>query len=176
MPTTGADGPVGATGGGAAGADGAVPARTIDVVAGVIFDAARARVLLALRRADQHQGGLWEFPGGKVDAGEALVDALRRELDEELGIRAGAVEPRCTLEHAYPDKTVRLHVFDVLGFEGEPVGREGQELRWTALDALGSTAFPAANAPIVAGLVTPGSGQSGPGPSPDPPDAPAASR
>ena len=153
MPTTGADGPAGAAAGGAAGT---APARTIDVVAGVIFDAARTRVLLALRRADQHQGGLWEFPGGKVDAGEALVDALRRELDEELGIRAGPVEPRCTLEHAYPDKTVRLHVFDVLGFEGEPVGREGQELRWTALDALGSTAFPAANAPIVAGLAAEG--------------------
>ena len=156
MPTTGADGTADAPAGGAAGTAGAAPARAIDVVAGVILDAARARVLLALRRADQHQGGLWEFPGGKVDAGEALADALRRELDEELGIRVGAVEPRCTLEHAYPDKTVRLHVFDVLGFEGEPVGREGQELRWTALDELGSTAFPDANAPIVAGLAAEG--------------------
>ena len=128
--------------------------RTIDVVAGVIFDAARARVLLALRKPDQHQGGLWEFPGGKVEAGEALVPALARELAEEIGIAVRETAPRCTLEHAYPDKTVRLHVFDVLGFDGEAEGREGQELRWVGLDELGGVAVPAANAEIVAGLVT----------------------
>ena len=127
--------------------------RAIDVVAGVIFDASRARVLLALRRAGQHQGGLWEFPGGKVEPDEDLVAALRRELGEEIGIRVGETRPRCAIEHAYPDKFVRLHVFDVLGFAGEPEGREGQRLRWVALDELGEVAFPEANAPIVAGLV-----------------------
>ena len=139
MPTTGAD----ATG----------AARAIDVVAGVIFDASRERVLLALRGQDRHQGGLWEFPGGKVEAGEARAAALSRELDEELGIAVLESAPRCTLEHAYPDRTVRLHVFDVLGFEGEPVGREGQEVRWVAIAALGDVAFPAANREIVAGLL-----------------------
>ena len=127
--------------------------RAIDVVAGVIFDAPRARVLLALRRAGQHQGGLWEFPGGKVEPGENLAAALRRELEEEIGIRVGETRPRCQIEHAYPDVLVRLHVFDVLGFAGEPEGREGQRLRWVALDELGEVAFPEANAPIVAGLV-----------------------
>ena len=131
--------------------------RTIDVVAGVIFDAARERVLLALRRKDQHQGGLWEFPGGKREPGEDSVPALARELEEELGIVVRETVPRCTLEHAYPDKTVRLHVFDVLGFDGEPEGREGQELRWVGLGELGGMDFPAANAEIVVGLVDLGS-------------------
>ena len=127
--------------------------KAIDVVAGVIFDASRSRVLLALRKPGQHQGGLWEFPGGKVEAGEAIVPALARELREEIGIVVGETAPRCTLEHAYPDKTVRLHVLDVLGFDGAPEGREGQELRWVGLGGLGGMAFPAANAGIVAGLV-----------------------
>ncbi len=137
MPTTGAD---------------AAP-RTIEVVAGVIFDASRERVLLSLRKPDQHQGGLWEFPGGKLEAGEGVVPALARELDEELGIAVLETAERCSLEHAYPDKIVRLRVLDVLAFSGEPRGREGQELRWVAVQELAEVAFPAANAPIVESLL-----------------------
>lgn len=134
------------------GADPSAERRVIDVVAGVIFDASRTSVLLSLRRPDQHQGGSWEFPGGKREAGEAECEALARELLEELGIVVLDVEPRCAVEHAYADETVRLRVLDVLAFEGVPEGREGQELRWVAVGALGELAFPAANAEIVASL------------------------
>ena len=127
------------------------------MVAGVIFDASGTSVLLALRKPDQHQGGLWEFPGGKMEPGEDQLGALARELREEIGIEVGETAPRCVLEHAYPDKTVRLHVHDVLGFAGEPEGREGQELRWVGLGGLAGMDFPAANAEIVAGLVDPAS-------------------
>ena len=131
--------------------DAPVP-RVVDVVAGIVFDAAGERVLLALRRPEQHQGNRWEFPGGKIEPGESLEAALARELDEEVGIVPRAFVPRRTLEHAYPEKAVRLHFVDVTAFDGEPAGREGQRLRWVALDALAGLEFPDANRPIVAEL------------------------
>ena len=101
---------------------------TIDVVAGVIFDSARTHVLVALRKPEQHQGNRWEFPGGKLEAGEALQDGLVRELREEIGINATQCQARTIIEHSYPDKQVRLHFWDVLAFDGTPEGIEGQKL------------------------------------------------
>lgn len=106
-------------------------------------------ILIAERPAHLHQGGLWEFPGGKVEAGEAVADALVRELQEELGITPTVSSPMIRIAHDYPDKSVCLDVWSVTAFEGEPHGREGQPIRWVTPDELPRFAFPAANQPIV---------------------------
>jgi len=128
-------------------------ARIVDVVAGVIFDAARTRVLLALRKPSQHQGDRWEFPGGKQERGETREAALSRELQEELGIRPDHMVPRAVIEHVYADKTVRLAVFDVTRFTGQPEGLEQQTLRWVPIRELAGMPFPEANAAVIEALV-----------------------
>lgn len=122
--------------------------KLIDVAAGVIRDDALGRVLVAKRPEGVHQGGLWEFPGGKLEVGETVSEALKRELWEEIGITVHASTPLITLEHVYPDRTVRLHVRDVRDYSGEPRGVEGQPVRWVSLDELDQYSFPAANDPI----------------------------
>lgn len=107
-------------------------------------------ILIAQRPLDKHQGGLWEFPGGKVEDGEPVQQALRRELDEELGIQVTASRPLIRITHDYPDKSVCLDVWEVTAFSGEPHGREGQPVRWVTPDALAAYTFPAANLPILA--------------------------
>lgn len=122
--------------------------KLIHVAAAVILDS-RGHILLAQRPADKHQGGLWEFPGGKVEPGEPVVEALHRELDEELGIQLIHAEPLIRIPHHYADKSVLLDVYTVNAFEGEPWGREGQPVRWVAPVELATYEFPAANKPIV---------------------------
>ena len=119
-------------------------------VAAAVIRGADGRILIARRPDDKHQGGLWEFPGGKVEADESVEQALARELDEELGIRPSAARPLLQVRHDYPDKQVLLDVWDVSAFTGEPHGAEGQPLAWVAPDRLGDYEFPAANRPIVA--------------------------
>lgn len=121
----------------------------IEVVAGIIFDTAHEQVLLALRKPDQHQGNLWEFPGGKIEPDESQSDALVRELQEEVNITVVSCQYRCSLEHRYADKHVHLHFWDVTVFTGEPDGREGQALRWVSLKELPDYPFPEANQAIV---------------------------
>lgn len=121
---------------------------TVHVAVGVILDASQ-QVLIARRPMGSHQGGLWEFPGGKVETGESLEQALFRELKEELAIEVSECTPLVTVEHDYGDKLVLLDVCMVGAFTGDPVGAEGQILRWIGLDQLGEYQFPAANKPIV---------------------------
>jgi 8-oxo-dGTP diphosphatase len=116
----------------------------LEVAAGVVCDG-KGLVLIAQRPAKAHQGGLWEFPGGKLEAGESVEDALVRELQEEIGIFVQSSEPLISLLHHYPDRTVRLHVREVLAFTGEAKGLEGQPIRWVAPGALDEYAFPDAN-------------------------------
>jgi 8-oxo-dGTP diphosphatase len=126
----------------------------VHVAVGVIQNAAGA--VLLTRRADHvHQGGLWEFPGGKLEAGEDAEAALRRELAEEIGIRVRCMRPLLRVPHRYPDKEVVLEVYKVLEFSGEPHGREGQPLHWATPEDLGELALPAANVPIVAAVRLP---------------------
>ncbi|MYM64698.1 Nudix family hydrolase [Pseudomaricurvus sp. HS19] len=122
--------------------------KVIHVAAGVIKDAA-GQILIARRPDTAHQGGLWEFPGGKLEAGESAPQALARELHEELGIHVEHCEPLIQIRHDYPDKSVLLDVWTVDAFAGEPHGREGQPVRWVAASDLGNYDFPAANVPIV---------------------------
>ena len=126
-------------------------ASRLDVVAAIIRDDL-GRVLLARRPEHKHQGGRWEFPGGKVEAGEALQHSLQRELDEELGIVARASRPFMTVDHHYPDLHVRLHFREVTDWHGEPHGREGQSVSWFAGAELDALEFPAANRPVVTAL------------------------
>ncbi|TWI58486.1 8-oxo-dGTP diphosphatase [Pseudomonas duriflava] len=128
----------------------------IHVVAAVIRDAC-GRVLIAKRAQDQHQGGLWEFPGGKVEAGEPVPIALARELREELGIQVESSRPLIQVRHDYPDKAVLLDVWEVTSFSGEACGLEGQPLEWIVPKQLPDYEFPAANTPIVKAARLPGS-------------------
>ena len=93
--------------------------------------------------------GLWEFPGGKIHAGEAATVALKRELLEELGIEVTAVEPFMNLTHEYPDRTVELEFFDVTEWSGVPAGLEGQQIRWVNISDLNPDELLPADAPIV---------------------------
>jgi 8-oxo-dGTP diphosphatase len=121
------------------------------VVAAVIRDH-QGRVLLAQRPSHKHQGGRWEFPGGKVEPGEALDVALARELEEELGVVAQHCRPFMTVDHHYPDLHVRLHFREVMAWGGVPHGREGQTVNWFHIDAMQTLTFPAANRPVVSAL------------------------
>jgi len=128
-------------------------AALIRVAAGVIFNQ-RKEVLLALRPLHKHQGGLWEFPGGKIEAGESIEAALARELLEELDIVVLASEPFLVTEHDYGDKQVCLEVRLVRRHAGKARGREGQELAWVPIRGLSERRFPAANDPIVKALLS----------------------
>jgi 8-oxo-dGTP diphosphatase len=129
-------------------------AAELHVAVAVIRDG-EGRVLLTRRRADSHQGGLWEFPGGKVEDGEDLAAALRRELAEELGIAVRAHRPLLEVRHDYGDKRVFLDVHEVTDFAGDPRPLEAQPMRWVPVAELGSFRFPVANEPIVRALGRP---------------------
>jgi len=122
--------------------------KRVHVAVGVIQRPDTA-ILVAKRPEHAHQGGLWEFPGGKVEPGESVLDALQRELAEELGIQVTATRPLIQIAHDYVDKSVLLDVWTVVEFQGEPVGREGQPLRWSLPAAFDPADFPAANRPII---------------------------
>ena len=115
------------------------------------------RVLVAHRSTERHQGGLLEFPGGKVDAGETAREGLCRELEEEVGIAVDPFAPvfLMRVEHDYGDRQVWLDVFTVTQYSGSPAGREDQTLEWRALKSLEADAFPAANRVILQALQQP---------------------
>ncbi len=123
----------------------------VHVAVGVILDAEQ-NVLLTRRAEDTHQGGLWEFPGGKLESGEPVLAALERELQEELGIIPVTTRPLIEIRHDYGDKQVLLDVHLVTTFDGEPQALEGQPMQWVAGAALADYQFPAANLAIVEAL------------------------
>ena len=124
----------------------------VHVAVGIIIDD-KNNILIALRHPDAHQGGLWEFPGGKLEQGETVQQALRRELSEELGIEAVIGDAVIEIIHEYEDKSVLLDVWKVKDFTGEVVGKEGQCFRWVRIDELTRYQFPEANEPIVESLI-----------------------
>lgn len=107
----------------------AVRQKALDVVVAVL-QREDGRVLLAQRPAGKPWEGYWEFPGGKIESGEAADHALARELHEELGVDPDRVYPWVTQEYAYPEKYVRLHFYRVLAWHGQLHGREGQSMSW----------------------------------------------
>lgn len=100
-------------------------------------------------------GGLWEFPGGKIEAGESVQQALLRELREEVNIHCTRFENLIRIEHRYPDKHVVLDVQLVDAFTGEAAGKEGQEIKWVRVDDLENYTFPEANKPIITAVKLP---------------------
>ena len=121
------------------------------VVAAALYDS-RGRVLIAQRPQGKHQGGRWEFPGGKVAPGEPESAALARELREELGVEVTASRPFMRLQHVYPDRSVELSMWIVERFEGTPHGLDGQELRWVAPSELGGEDLLEADRPFIEAL------------------------
>ncbi|MDO9478123.1 MAG: Nudix family hydrolase [Pseudohongiella sp.] len=131
------------------------PARKrVHVAVGVIYGT-DGKILIAQRSADQHLGGLWEFPGGKVETGETVNDALVRELHEELGITALSQSALCCIQHDYQDKSVLLDVWNVDTFAGTAQGKEGQPLRWLFPHELRHQDFPEANRAIIRAIMLP---------------------
>jgi 8-oxo-dGTP diphosphatase len=129
----------------------AAPKPTIDVVAALLFDG-DGRVLVTRRPPGKVLAGFWEFPGGKLEAGEQPEAALRRELAEELGIVAGQCHEYMRLAHDYPERRVRLLVWRVLDWAGTPHGREGQALQWLPPQELAGAGLLPADIPIAARL------------------------
>ena len=121
---------------------------TVYVAVGVLLND-NHEVLIALRPAQSHQGGLWEFPGGKVEEGESVEDALIREFEEELGISVQACTALTQIRHEYSDKSVMLDVWRIEKYSGIPKGREGQAIEWRALSKLRAADFPKANERII---------------------------
>lgn len=124
------------------------PRQTLHVAAAVIYSPLGC-VLIARRPLNKHQGGLWEFPGGKVEVDETARQALDRELFEELGIQVTAAQPLMQIPYEYPERQVLLDVFSVTAFKGEARGCEGQPLAWVNASELCQYTFPAANQPIL---------------------------
>lgn len=121
--------------------------KRIDVAAGLIIR--DKRFLAAQRGPDDSAAGLWEFPGGKFEAGEDARSALARELAEEIGILVRALYPLLVTEYEYPDLSVRLHFLHVTNFSGEPKPREGQVLKWLNCEEAINLPFLAADKPLL---------------------------
>ncbi|HSN22797.1 MAG TPA: Nudix family hydrolase [Methylomicrobium sp.] len=126
----------------------------LQVAVGVVTNDA-GRILIARRHEASHQGGFWEFPGGKIEAGETPEEALFRELKEELDINVIESSPLITVNHRYSDFSVILRVFLVEQFTGTAQGCQGQPIRWVDRSDLGGFSFPAANRPIVKAALLP---------------------
>jgi 8-oxo-dGTP diphosphatase len=124
------------------------------VVVGVIYDP-QGQVLITRRPRHVHLGGLWEFPGGKLETGETVVEALQRELREEVGIQVHAATPLIKIRHDYDDRRVLLDVWRVLHYTGIASACEGQAMCWLPPAQLDAYCFPAANGPIVKAVQLP---------------------
>jgi len=123
----------------------------VEVTAGLICDEG-GRYLITRRVAGSHLAGLWEFPGGKREAGETLEDCLRRELNEELGAEFMVGERVETVTWRYPEKTIVLHFFRCLLARGPIEPRESQAHAWVEPAHLGDYAFPPADSELIARL------------------------
>lgn len=129
-----------------------IPASPTRVAVGVIFNP-QSEILIALRPLDKLQGGLWEFPGGKIEPFETAEEALHRELLEEVGITITSVKPLLHCEHHYQNHHVYLEVFEVRQFEGIAHGKEGQVVEWVAPEKLRELPLLSANHPIVEAIL-----------------------
>ena len=126
----------------------------IHVAAGVLQDTG-GRILLAKRHADTHQGNLWEFPGGKLEPGEGVEEALSRELQEELNVEITEYRPLIKVTHQYEDRKVILDCYLVTDWQGKIEAMEKQPLAWVTTEQLESYPMPAADEPVVKAIKLP---------------------
>jgi 8-oxo-dGTP diphosphatase len=110
------------------------------------------QILIDRRRPQGAMGGLWEFPGGKIEPQETIAQCIQREIDEELGIEIEVREHLITIDHTYTHLRVTLTVHHCRLLAGVPQPLECDEIRWVSLDELESYAFPEANSQIIAAL------------------------
>ena len=151
----------------AAGAEAAYPTRTPrkatphrDIVAGIIWSGRPykpdSRILISKRHSTDMLGGMWEFPGGHVEPGESLTEALARELTEELAIGVTGISPFMNVDHAYTHFRMTLHVFHCIHASGKPQALASSEWTWASIGELARFAFPAADKKIIERLVAGG--------------------
>jgi 8-oxo-dGTP diphosphatase len=124
-------------------------------VAAAVITNDRGEFLLAQRPPGKPYSGYWEFPGGKIEPGESAPQALARELEEELGIRATVIYPWITRDHDYTHASVRLHFYRVTAWRGEIHGRERQQFAWQSVDNVTVAPLLPANAPVLRALELP---------------------
>jgi len=126
----------------------------VEVVAAIVVDS-QHRILMAQRADWQHQGGKWEFPGGKIESGETHMQALARELKEEVDVQIDqqACELFKAVHHDYSDKQVSLYFYLVKDFSGTAKGLEGQPVMWVNAQTLPQMAIPDANQAIADALL-----------------------
>ncbi|ALF56406.1 DNA mismatch repair protein MutT [Nostoc piscinale CENA21] len=110
------------------------------------------QILIDRRRQQGAMGGLWEFPGGKIEPGETIEECIRREIAEELGIEVVVKDHLITIDHTYTHLRVTLTVHHCHLLSGIPQPLECEEVRWVSLDELENYAFPEANTQIIAAL------------------------
>jgi 8-oxo-dGTP diphosphatase len=120
----------------------------VKVAVGIIINPLN-EVLVALRPQHNPHGGLWEFPGGKFEVNETLLQAMCRELNEEIGIEVVSISPLLTVQHDYGAINVELNTWRIEKYLGIPYGREGQEVRWVSREELLKLSFPEGNRLIV---------------------------
>ncbi len=143
MPNTAADG-------GAVVNPGHIDEEHLHVAAAIVWESStQQRFLIARRPKGKHLEDLWELPGGKLEAGESPADALRRELEEEIGIDAVQVAPFMRVYYRYPERNVLLDTWVVESFRGEISAREQQELCWVGIETVDTFNFPPADLPIL---------------------------
>ena len=131
----------------------AAPKPAIHVVAGALVSL-QGQILIAQRPIGKHMAGGWEFPGGKIDEGETPLAALRRELEEELGIQVQKAEYLVSCDHEYPDRVVHLELWLVTEYIGEPQPLDHQALRWVSVDQLATADLLPADQPLIEALVS----------------------
>lgn len=126
--------------------------KQLNIAVGIIRNP-QGEIFITRRAADAHMANKWEFPGGKIEAGETPEQALVRELEEETGIIATGFTLYETLSHQFSDRLVNLWFFRVEQWQGEPWGKEGQPGEWVSQQALDAQAFPPANLSVIEKLI-----------------------
>ncbi|ATF95283.1 8-oxo-dGTP diphosphatase MutT [Cedecea neteri] len=126
--------------------------KQLQIAAGIIRNQ-QGEIFITQRAADAHMANKWEFPGGKIEAGESPEQAVIRELQEETGIVVQSTSLFETLEYQFPDRQISLWFYLVEQWEGEPWGKEGQPGRWIAQGELIADEFPPANEPVILKLL-----------------------
>ncbi len=123
--------------------------KRIHIVAGIIFNPSKSQIFITKRPDNLHKGGFWEFPGGKVEEGESVPQAMARELEEEIGIEVTEQHLFEHLEYDDPEKSLKFDFFGISGFNNQPYGKEGQDGLWVDIADLANYQFPEANVPIL---------------------------
>jgi 8-oxo-dGTP diphosphatase len=132
-----------------------MPKPALSIALAIIQHPTEPRYLIALRKSEAHLGGFWEFPGGKCRSDEIPAECAVREAREEVGLCVTIEDAWTTITHEYPERVVTLHPFLCRAEEAQAQSLENAAVCWATLEELGTFAFPPANAPLLARLLSP---------------------